>query len=115
MIATWWVGLLLGIPVAIAARAGALPKLTARQLVRPLTITLMLMAICALAAGIAGHAAATGGRVVLDLPGVPPDHEAIFIADYWAHLASYGSGFVGGIVLCVWVLIQRVRRFSPAT
>jgi hypothetical protein len=36
----------------------------------------------------------------------------VFTADGAAHLASYAGGFVGGLVLCGWVL--RVRRRSPA-
>ena len=44
VIATWWVGLLLGIPLAIAARRGARPKLAARDLLRPIGVLLVAMA-----------------------------------------------------------------------
>ena len=36
VVATWWVGLPLGIALAVAARIGGRPKLTATDLVRPL-------------------------------------------------------------------------------
>jgi hypothetical protein len=32
-----------------------------------------------------------------------------YLADLWAHLAAYGMGFLGGIVICGWVLFQRWR------
>jgi hypothetical protein len=32
-----------------------------------------------------------------------------FLADACAHLAAYGSAFVGGMVLAIWATIQRVR------
>src|SRR5262245_61211379 len=42
VIATWWAGLLLGIPLALAARAGGRPKRTPRSLVRPVAILLFV-------------------------------------------------------------------------
>ena len=44
IIATWWVGLLLGIPLALAARAGGRPKREVRSLVRPVLTLLAAMA-----------------------------------------------------------------------
>lgn len=51
VIATWWVGLLLGVPLAIAARAGHRPKRSARSLVKPIVLLLIIMSCCALTAG----------------------------------------------------------------
>src|SRR5262249_39988177 len=47
IIATWWVGLLLGVPLAIVARAGSRPKQSVLSLFRPLTWLLAVMAVCA--------------------------------------------------------------------
>lgn len=33
--------------------------------------------------------------------GIAPSDRARFMADWWAHNASYGVGFVGGIVLSI--------------
>ena len=44
VISTWWAGLMLGIPLAFAARFGRLPKWTASRLVRPIVKLLSLMA-----------------------------------------------------------------------
>lgn len=112
IIATWWVGLLLGVPLAIAARAGSRPKRSAGSLVRPVARLLVVMAVCALAAGITGWLLARSGAVFLVGPmaqEVPPDRHVPFLADLWAHSASYLVGLVGGIVLITLVWRSRTR------
>lgn len=110
VIATWWVGLILGVPLAIAARLGRWPRRTAASLIKPLARLLLVMACCALLSGTMGYVLASTGRCVLIGPlasQVPADKRAQFIADLWAHLASYGVGFIGGVVLIVLTLRQR--------
>jgi len=65
IIATWWVGLLLGIPLAIAARAGNRPKRSVGSLVRPLACLLAVMAVSAALAGYIGWVLASRGIVFL--------------------------------------------------
>jgi hypothetical protein len=104
VIATWWVGLILGVPLAAAARAGGRPKRSAGSLMKPVGFLLAVMGCCALAAGVVGYAFARNGAMVLLGPiadAVPEDRHVRFIADLWAHLASYIVGFVGGLVLIV--------------
>ena len=119
VIATWWVGLILGIPLAQAARVGRAPKRDARSLVRPLCILLAVMAAAALVAGLIGYVLARSGTVFLVGPlagRVPRERHVPFIADLWAHTASYIVGFVGGIVLIVrtWRSRQRQLRAPEA-
>ena len=112
IIATWWVGLLLGLPVAVVARAGSRPKRSAGSLVRPVACLLGVMAGCALAAGIVGWLLASSGVVFLVGPiarELPPDRHVPFVADLWAHSASYLVGLVGGIVVIVLVWRSRGR------
>src|SRR3954447_26751249 len=54
IIATWWVGLLLGVPLAIAARVGRRPKRSVGSLVRPIFRLLACMAVAAFGAGLTG-------------------------------------------------------------
>jgi hypothetical protein len=112
IVATWWVGLMLGVPLAIVARAGSWPKRSARSLVRPTLILMAVNAVCALIAGTAGWIAASRGWVflvgVLELV-LPPEKHIPFIADLWAHLSSYGIGFVGGLVLLALVFRSRIE------
>jgi hypothetical protein len=113
IIATWWVGLLLGAPLAIAALAGRRPKRGVSSLMGPICKLLVVMGISALAAGIVGFVLGRSEVVHLveplysQLPG--PKH-ARFLADLWAHLASYFVGFVGGLVVIALVWRSRGRR-----
>ena len=112
VIATWWVGVLLGAPLAFAAIRGKRPRRSARSLVKPVAILLVCMAATALVAGVIGFALANSGVLILLEPlasRVPGDKHVVFIADLWAHSASYLTGFVGGIVL-----INRVWRSRKA-
>ena len=104
VIATWWVGLILGVPLAMAARLGRRPKRTAASLVRPVAILLFAMACCAVLAGVIGCILARNRVVFLVGPlarAVPAEKQVSFLIDLWAHNASYLAGFVGGIVLAV--------------
>ncbi len=110
IVATWWVGLILGVPLALVARVGSWPKTQPAALWKPIGVLLGCMGVCALIAGSVGYAAAQGGGVFLVGPletKVPIERHHLFIADAWAHVASYLSGFVGGVVVLVVVARSR--------
>jgi hypothetical protein len=111
ILATWWVGLILGVPLAFAARAGSRPKREVRTLFRPIGWFLIILAANALLAGCIGWLLASNGVVKLDpyMAGqLPQDRHVPFLIDLWAHSASYLVGFIGGIVLVV--NVWRSRR-----
>lgn len=115
VIATWWVGFLLGLPLAFAALRGPRPPRLASTLVRPLARLLAAMAIFALLAGVLGWTlGATGVFVVVEplASRIPAERHARFLACAWAHGASYLGGFVGGLwlVRATW----RARRTVAA-
>jgi len=113
VIATWWVGLGLGIPLAAAARFGSRPRKSARDLIRPLFVLMMVAGMLALCAGLVGYVAASRDWVALHGPlsrQVPQQLHARFIADLFAHNMSYAVGGIGGIVLIIHV--WRSRRLS---
>lgn len=115
IIATWWVGLLLGVPLALVARAGSRPKCSIGSLVAPVACLLAVMACSALGAGVLGWWLAREGVVFLVDPlasKLPPERHVRFLADLWAHSASYLVGLVGGIV--VLALVWRSRRRALA-
>ncbi len=100
--ATWWVGLILSVPLGLAARAGKRPPLDARDLVRPVLILMACVACVALASGILGYFLARARFVWLLDPlasKIPPARHVLFLSDLWAHLGAYASGFLGGIIL----------------
>jgi hypothetical protein len=113
IIATWWVGGLLGFLLAVAARAGSRPKLSAAALLSPIGKLLLVMAACAVLSGLTGFVLARRGLIA------PPTWVAFslapssyprFMADWWAHGASYAAGFLGGIAICI---AQYRRRLGP--
>ena len=58
----------------------------------------------ALLSGIIGFLLAQQGLIRLSgslAERVPSDRHARFLADAWAHTASYGVGIVGGVILAV--------------
>jgi hypothetical protein len=117
ILATWWVGLILGVLLALAARVGRWPKRDAAALVRPVVILMLACGVCALAAGAIGHHLASSGRLWLLEPlasDVPPDRHVAFLTDMWAHSASYLAAFVGGLILVGLVLVGRSRAAGRA-
>lgn len=113
VVATWWVGLLLGVPLAVAARAGNWPKRDARSLVRPIAILLGIMAVCATIAGFIGHSLTANGTIQLApwLAGrIAPEKHAWFLTAGFAHGTSYAVGGVGGVVLILLVFVTRYRE-----
>ena len=47
IVATWWVGLILGIPLATIARIGSRSKMTVGSLIRPVTVIFGCIALLA--------------------------------------------------------------------
>lgn len=108
VIATWWVGAFLGCALLVAARFGSRPKRTARSLVRPVAQLLAVVGALALGAGLLGFVLARSGAVYLTgglAQEVSPEKHVAFLADLWAHSASYLFGFFGGLFVCgrVWL------------
>src|SRR5687767_13481166 len=52
IIATWWVGAIMGVPLGLAARVGSRNQRSALSLVRPLALLMGTAGACALVAGI---------------------------------------------------------------
>lgn len=113
IIATWWVGALLGVLLAVAVRVGTRPKLPVRNLLDPIGKLLLAMAGCALLSGLTGYILASHGVIAAPdwvASSLPPSVGARFMADWWAHNASYAVGFLGGIALCVGQYRRRVKQ-----
>jgi hypothetical protein len=116
VIATWWVGAFFSIPLILAARAGPRPVLRASELRSSIIFLLGFMAVSAILFGITGYTLARTG--VLDTKWLTFSASRMiryrFMADWWAHSASYASAFIGGTVLCVITYRRRLRlRVSP--
>jgi hypothetical protein len=107
--ATWWVGAALGVALVIAARGGSRKPVVARDLYRPIRLLLVSMAVGAIIAGVIGFFLAKNGFVSAAWlsPLLPVEKHARFMADWWAHAASYFVGIVGGLILCIQTYLKR--------
>jgi hypothetical protein len=117
ILATWWVGLFLGAPLAVVARAGKRPKRVAASLVRPIVLLMVVSAGGAVVAGLLGWVLTSRGVVHLVGPmadSVPADRHVAFLVDGFAHTASYGFGFVGGLILMALVWRTRLAARLPS-
>jgi len=105
VIATWWAGAMIGVLLAIAALAGSNPRMYAWQLAPYILRLLLVMALSALMFGCIGY---WWGHMPEGMANVlPANMERRLLADLWAHSASYASGFLGGMALCVLVWSRR--------
>jgi len=111
-VATWWFGLPMGTLIAMSSTLGTWQSLTVRDLLRPGAVLFVVTGIIALIAGIAGYFAAQA-KIVYLMPSfydlIPAGKESRFIADLWAHTASYAVGGLGSLVLCGWIIYYRRR------
>jgi hypothetical protein len=112
IVATWWVGAFFSVPMILAARAGSRPVLRASALIRPIGFLLAFMAVSAVVFGVTGYVLARNGVVATDWLTFSPSLSMRyrFMADWWAHIASYASAFIGGTVLCVMTYHRRYRE-----
>ncbi|MEA2239524.1 MAG: hypothetical protein QOC81_4248 [Thermoanaerobaculia bacterium] len=110
VVATWWFALPLGVALASSAQLGDRPRLSASQLIRPVLCLLGVMGAAALLSGITGYVLANRHWLTPNewvLMNIPSEKQAPFVADLWAHSASYLAGFLGAIVLCLYVWRSR--------
>ena len=109
VVATWWMGVLLGLPLAVAARLGRPPRVSARELLRPLLIVLGTMGALAIVAGVAGFLVNTPLHPEIASVIDPSRHDR-WRSAWFAHNASYMGGSIGGVLLWIWVLASRFTR-----
>ena len=117
IIATWWVGALLGFTTAVIALVGQYQKLSASNLVRPIGFLFAAVASMAILFGIIGFVLAATGMVTLperDIAMLPAKDALGYIAAGWAHNTSYATGVVGAIVLWLWIWRER-KQLSQTT
>src|SRR4051812_15227154 len=65
VLATWWVGMMLGVPLAAVARFGRWPNRSAVSLIKPLVLLMLASAACAVVGGLVGAMLARAGVVGL--------------------------------------------------
>lgn len=109
-LATWWFGLFLGIPLALIARRGPPPKVDARTLIVPMLVLMAVVASAALLAGSVGYCCADWRFAPLIEPVLrvlPEETRAPYLADSFAHLTGYLTGFMGATMVWMWTWRRR--------
>jgi len=112
-LATWWVGAMLGIPLAFVSQTGSLWKKSAGDLVRPMLVLMAGTGLLALCAGVTCYALTASDAIHLAggfERAIPAEKHDAFLIDLWIHSASYAGGFLGGALLMVWVVVDRYRK-----
>lgn len=112
IIATWWVGLPLGVLLAAAARIGKTNRLGLKDLRRPIVILMLCSGLAAVISGIIGVILVANGVPVVDFRWasvIPPEKHLAFSFDACAHTMSYLFGFFGGLFLIGHTVWRRVR------
>lgn len=116
IIATWWVGLALGLALACAARLGPMRKLALVELRGRIFGLLAIMAGAASLGGIVGAVAQLEGFGAIgnwaDI--IPSERQVRFAAAAWAHSASYLVGIVGGVAVCWRTFRERQAHASSS-
>jgi len=103
-------GTFFGCLLAIAARGGSRTTVTCNELILPIAKLLAIMGVLAGVAGMLGFLLTIRGAIAppkLIAIVLPQAKHARFMADWWAHNASYFVGFFGGIALCVMTFRRR--------
>jgi len=102
IVATWWVGLLLGVPLVAVCRFGRKPKLSVKEIVSPVLFMLLILYVASMLLGMVGYIAKQMGLRL-----IPPYFETIIAPErfsqfqfaLFAHNAAYLFGTIGGFVL----------------
>ena len=110
--ASWWMGLILSVPLALASVLGQEPILKARQLVKPISFLLLAMALGALVGGLIAYRTGYNAGAGLIRGAVTPDRYPIFSTVYAAHLSCYLVAVLGGIGLWIYAAL---KRHSPVS
>jgi hypothetical protein len=113
IVATWWVGLPLGVLLAASAQLGVRPKIGAKRLVPGITMLMGVVALLAFSTGTIVYALASTGRMHLSTEWaelLPFSARIPFLVDMWTHIASYLFGVVGGLFLVISTFKRRGYR-----
>lgn len=109
VVATWWVGLPLGLMNSLACRLGKANKWDFKMLMRPLIRFLCILLLVAAILGVFGVI-----MYRLEVVFMPrrfadkiPNHLG-FMYNVWSHSASYGFGVLGGLWIHYWILWKRL-------
>lgn len=110
IVATWWFGLIMSVPIALACEWGNAPKMKTIQLIQPAAIVFLFTGLAAVVGGFIGNVAASQGWVWLLPPYdelIAPEKHVRYLTNVWAHNVAYGVGFLLVLCMCGWIYLTR--------
>lgn len=117
ILATWWMGALLSVPVTLASRLGPAPRLGMNDLVLPTAAALLLMGAGSAYEGWKGYQRACKmgtdhkndlQRTCYHVPDLSSDEFNNFYADAKAHEAGYKYGTLAGLGMTAFAIGKRL-------
>jgi hypothetical protein len=111
VVATWWVGAVLGLLLAVAARSGVRAPQNLLQLRAPILCLVAIVAFLAAITGLVTYRLAIDGHISLpkDWASVLPERARIpFLVDVYTHAGSYAFGILGAVILAVLTYRRRL-------
>lgn len=108
VIATWWAGLIVSIPLVFTATLGEMPLIPFGRVVKAVGLLLLGMGVCAALVGLISYYAG----VFVPFWVHPSEFGGVegarrFSAVLATHQTSYGVGFAGGLGLAIWADVTR--------
>lgn len=107
---TWWVGLILGLPLAYVSSFGKEAPVSWKKLIEPLFILLLIMGSCSFLANQLTTLYQQTHPALYPYAGIASHLLKDFSVVANMHYASYASGLIGGLILILWTHRQRKKR-----
>ncbi len=107
VIATWWMGAIIGVIVALCAQLGTKPRIPARCVLKSLTRATAVVFIIAMAT-LAAMLRLCEGKTVEFQPD-PSDTSGRFLAVMITHNVSYFLSALVAVAVCVTILVRRSK------
>lgn len=118
IIATWWVGLPMGLLIAGFSQLGKKPKLEYREVMKLIIRLILMMFGIALFAGVVGYFLTELNVIHLVsrlAEQMDSTNHSKFLATGWAHTSSYLSGIIGTFIVCRIIYKRRKERLLTST
>lgn len=110
---TWWVGVVFGCASALLAQVGPWPRVSFRQMLKPVGYLVLAIAIASLVAGALAFVLAEFGAIKLGHPmsvAIENSKQTGFLVDRWSHRAAHAVGLLGGSGICAGLWLVRKRQ-----
>jgi hypothetical protein len=115
VLATWWMGILIGFLLACTARLGSWPQLSVTRVAYRLGIFFITLITLTALSGLIGYQLATRQIIALGTTfadRIPTTSHNAFLTNLWIHSTSYLLSFLGSIILAVGILRRRWKLFQ---